>query len=221
LSLERAELPGAARLDFLDDVPLVDQRPVAELLSGLAFIGGVDPLGSAGRANGPLPFGPPTHRDMLNHAMPREMTEAVNSDALGIATSSAFVAVPYLIKTLMQRLGSDDGDDRPDRPILTAGEETLALDGARADGQVLEADIRQRGRTVALSLVVPADTPPDTARALGERFVLLVKTFASAEPDPDDDIGTGDFDYIVRVTSPVDTEIALGAKTTSESRLNW
>jgi hypothetical protein len=86
----------------------VNQRPVADLLSGLTVIGGGAPLDGAGRANGPVPFGSPAHLDMLNHAIPREITEAVNSDALGIATSSAFVMVPYLVETLSRWLRRDN-----------------------------------------------------------------------------------------------------------------
>ena len=68
-----------------------------------------------------------------------------------------------------------------------------------------------------------ADTTPDTARTLGTRFVRLVKTLASAEPDPEDDlgVGVGDYDYIVRVSSPTDSVIALGGKATSHTRINW
>ena len=81
--------------------------------------------------------------------------------------------------------------------------------------------IHQRGRTVALSLVVPADTPADTARALGERFVMLVKTLALTETAPDDEIGVGDYDYIVQVSSPSDSVIARGGKATADTKIHW
>ena len=102
---------------------------------------------------------------------------------------------------------------RPLTRSLTEGEETRARAGVTADRRVLEADIHQRGQTVALTLVVRADTTPDTTRALGARFVRLVKTMASTEPDPEDDrgvaVGVGDYDYIVRVSSPTDGVIAV------------
>ena len=147
--------------------------------------------------------------------------EAVSADALGVATASAFALVPYAVKTIAGWLRGAGGDAAPDHPILTESEETRALAGVRADRHVLDAGVRQRGRTVALSLVVPADTPPATARAIAERFVLLVKTFASAEPDPDGEVGAGDFDYVVRVSSPTEAVIALGGKATSDTTINW
>ena len=158
---------------------------------------------------------------MMSIMAPREMTEAVSSDVLGIATASAFPLVPYAIKTIARWLFGDADGDPPQHPILTESEETLAIAGARADVHVLDAGIHQSGRTVALSLVVPADTPPDTARALGQRFMLLVKTFSSAELDPEHEVGAGDYDYIVRVNSPTEDVIALGGKTTTDMRINW
>ena len=224
LALEDQTTPrGLDRLTIVDDVPLVDRRRAVQLVPGLAIIGGVDLFGAVDVTTGPVPMGGPTHRAMMSVMTPREMTEARAGDVLGIATASAFSLMPYAVKAVGTVAGWLFGDDSdtPEHPILTEGEETLALDAARADGHVLDAGIHQRGRTVALSLVVPADTPPDTARALGERFVVLVKTFASTEPDPNDDVGTGDYDYIVRVSSPTEAVIALGGKATSHTKINW
>ena len=222
LHLERrTDLPGAADLGIRDDLELVDRRPAIQLFHGLDFVGGLDLFGDAG---GPGPTGSPTHRDMMSLATPREMREAVSSDALGVATAATFSLMPYAIKAIGAiggwLFGHDDAD-APEHPILTESEETRALAGVAADNQVLDAGLHQRGRTVALSLVVPADTPPDTARALGERFVMLVKTLASTEPDPDDEIGAGDYDYIVQVNSPTQSVIALGGKATTDTRINW
>ena len=222
LQLERrTDVPGAADLGFRDDLKLVDRRPAIQLFHGLDFVGGLDLFGDAG---GPVPTGPPTHRDMMSLATPREVREAVSSDALGVATAAAFSLMPYAIKAIGAiggwLFGHDDADAL-EHPILTESEETRALAGVVAHGQVLDAGLHQRGRTVALSLVVPADTPPGTARALGERFVMLVKTLASTEPDPDDEIGAGDYDYIVRVSSPTESVIALGGKATTDTSINW
>ena len=217
----RTDLPGAADLGFRDDLELVDRRPAIQLFHGLDFVGGLDLFGDAG---GPVPTGPPAHRDMMSLATPHEMREAVSSDALGVATAAVFSLMPYAIKAIGAiggwLFGHDDADAL-EHPILTESEETRALAGVAADSQVLDAGLHQRGRTVALSLVVPADTPPDTARTLGERFVMLVKTLASTEPDPDDEIGAGDYDYIVRVSSPTESVIALGGKATTDTSINW
>ena len=216
------------RLTIVDDVPLVDGGRAVQLVPGLAIVGGVDLFGFMDVTTGPVPMGGPTHRAMMSVMTPREMTEAASGDVLGIATASAFSLMPTAIKAVGAIAGwlfggaaADDDDDAPEHPILTESEETLALDSVRADGPVLDAGIHQHGRTVALSLVVPADTPPDTARALGERFVVLVKTFASTEPDPDDEVGAGDYDYIVRVSSPTEAVIAQGGKATSDTKINW
>ena len=166
------ELPA---LEIVDDEALVDRRPTIQLVPGLDFVGGLDLFGvfdSTGRQ-----LGPPTHRDMMNFMTARDMNEAVGSDGLGIASVSAVaLALPYAIKAIGAIGGWLFGhdDDAPAHPILTESEEARALAGVTADRQVLDAGIHQRGRTVALSLVVPADTPADTARALGERFVMLL-----------------------------------------------
>ena len=121
---------------------------------------------------------------------------------LSVATGSAFSLLPIAIKALGGWLFGDDEENRPEHPILTEDEESLALAHVRADSRVLDAVLRQRGRTVVLSLVVPPDTSPDIARELGERFAVLVKAFSSTEPEPDDEIGAGDFDYLVRSAHP-------------------
>ena len=220
LALDRdRDSRGARAVDLRDEVLLPDRRPPMELLPGLDFVGGVDLFDGAGTA-GPSPLGPPTHRDMMSLAVPREFREAGSTDVLGIATASAFAVVPYVL-TKIAGWFRGDAYTAPEHPILTEGEEALVLAGAVAGGTVLHAGIDQQGRTVTLSLVVPADTSPDTARALGKRFVLLVKTLASDEPDPEDEVGAGDFDYIVRVSSPADTVITLGGKATSDTKINW
>ena len=224
LALQRpTELPRLDGLDIVDHGSLVNRRPAIQLFAGLEIVGGLDLFGVIDGTGRQL--GPPTHRDMMNLMTAREMTEAVSSDVLGMATVSAFsVGLPYAIKAIRSIGGwifGHDGDDSPAHPILTASGETRARAGVTADSHVLEASIHQRGRTVALSLIVPADTPPDTARALGERFVMLVKTLASTKPDPDGEIGAGDYDYIVRVSSPTERVIALGGKATTDTAIQW
>jgi hypothetical protein len=159
----------------------------------------------------------------------RDMTEAVSSDVLGIATVSAFsLGLPYAIKAIGALggwlFGRDDDDGPGGLQILTESEDIRARTIVAADRQVLDAGIHQRGRTIALSLVVPPDTPIATARSLGKRFVMLVKTLSSAGPAPphlNDEIGVGDYDYIVRVSSPTESVIALGGKATSDTTISW
>ena len=216
------ELPELDGLALINDE--VDRGSAVQLLPGFDVVGGLNLFGLVGSTGRQL--GPPTHQDMLNHMMPREMREAGATDVLGITTVSAVaLGLPYVIKAIGAigdwLFGDDEDDDAPEHPILTESEETHARAGVSADSHVLEAGISQRGRTVALSLVVRADTPPDTARALGAQFVRLVKTYAAAEPDPEQDVGAGDYDYIVRVSSPTESVIALGGKTTTDTRIHW
>ena len=222
LALQRpTELSGLDGLDIVDDGALVDRRPAIQLFHDVYVVGGIDLFGVIDATTGPVPMGGPTHRAMMSVITPRAFNEARTSDVLGIATASVFALVPYAITKIAGWLFGDDGDDLPVHPILTESEDTRARAAVTADSHVLEARILQRGLTVALSLVVRADTPPDTARALGARFVRLVKTFASAEPDPEHDVGAGDYDYIVRVSSPTASVIALGGKATSDTTINW
>jgi len=230
LALRRpTELPGVNSLGVVDRAALVDVRSTLHVVQGFTFLAGMDPFSFMDPTAGPVPMGGPTHRAMMSIMTPREFSEARGSDVLGIATASAFSLVPYAVKGIRAIAGwlFGDGDDgRPENPVLTQSEATLALASLEADERVLDVAILQRGRTVGLSLVVPADTSSETARALGERFVRLVKTLSSTEPTPtrspeDDQIGAGDYDYIVRISSPTETVIALGGKATTHTKINW
>ena len=230
LALRRStELPGADGLDIVDKSALVDVRSTVHLVRGFSFLAGMDPFSFMDPTAGPVPIGGPTHRAMMSIMTPREFREARGSDVLGIATASAFSLVPYAVKgiqAIADWLFGEDDDGGPEQTVLTQSEETLARASLEADDRVLDADILQRGRTVGLSLVVPADTSSETARALGERFVRLVKTLSSTEPTPkrspeDDQIGAGDYDYIVRISTPTETVIALGGKATTHTKINW
>lgn len=217
LEIERPiSLPNGEDLTVRDGA-FSDQGISVELFGGLDLVGRVDRFGGA-----PATIGPPTHQDMMAIMTPRWFTEGRPSgDLLSVATGSAFSLLPIAIKALGGWLFGDDEENRPEHPILTEDEESLALAHVRADSRVLDAVLRQRGRTVVLSLVVPPDTSPDIARELGERFAVLVKAFSSTEPEPDDEIGAGDFDYLVRVSSPAETAIAFGGKVAAGATFNW
>ena len=215
LTTERLiDLPDWTDLDFQGG-PLAVQRPAFELLEGLDVTGGVGLFVAAG---GRPITAAPTHQEMLRVMTPRNYTQIASADALGVATASAFTLVPAAIKAIAGWLSGTGDGDGAERRILTERLEALALMRMRANPRVLDAGIGQRERTVALSLVVPPDTPPGTARVLGERFVVLVKAFASAEPR---EVGADDYDYTVRVSSPAETMIAFGGQAIGHSSLNW
>ena len=222
----RVGLAGESRFDGNDAPWRLSPRPASRILPELDIRGGVDLIGDADRiiAPVPVPLGGATHQDLMNYMTPRALNEATTADDLGILTAAplAFL-LPHALKGLKAIGGWFSGDDTssPEFPMLSASAAEDATTAALAESLVLEANVQQRGRTVVLSLVVAADTPPDTARALGQRFVGLVKTAAPAEPNPSDEIGAGEFDYIIHISSPTDGLIARGRKTTVETQLRW
>ena len=120
------ESPLLDGLDIVGDGSLVERRPTTQLLPGLDFVGGLDPysvLDEPGRQ-----LGPPTHRDMMSAMTPRDMTEAVSSDVLGIASGTAFsLGLPYAIKAIGALRGwlfGHDDDDAPEEPFPTEIEDT-------------------------------------------------------------------------------------------------
>ena len=193
---------------------IVPQRPPIELAPGLGFIEGLGLFDDLTRGREPAPMGGPSHWAMMNQMQPREVTEVAQTDVLGIATATTVAAgLPYVVRRVagwFSGLRSRGGVSTA--PVLTSTQEAAVLTDMRADAAVLDANLRQRGRTVALSLVVPAGTELRAARAAGERFVRLVGRRAAAGPDA--------FDYVVSVRSP-DALIARGGKPTSDPLVRW
>ena len=207
---------GSARTVFSDPDSgwIVPPRPPVELAPGLGFVEGLGLFDDLTRGREPVPMGGPSHWAMMNQMQPRDVTEVAQTDVLGIAYASAVAAgLPYVVRKVagwFSGLGSRGGVSTP--PVLTSTQEAAVLEDMRADAGVLDANLRQRGRTVTLSLVVPAETGLRAARAAGERFVRLVGRRAAAGPDA--------FDYVVSVRSP-DAVIARGGKPTTDPLVRW
>ena len=219
LELERDTFaPALGRLDFRDPGRELDGRPAVTMIPGFEFVGGVD-LWTVSNGGGLVPVGGPTHAAMMTAMTPLDFRQVASTDALGIATASAFAVGALAVATMVNSFRGDEVDLTV--RVLSESEETTVLAGTRAGTEILHAGIDQRGRTVELSLVVPDDTPPDRARALGGRFLWLVKATARDEPAPELTPGTGTFDYVVRVSSPSDTVVAQGGKTTTETAITW
>jgi len=223
LTLGGRSKPPTAGLDFSEDVLLRDERPRAELWPNVGIVAGVDQFSRIGP---PVRGALPGHWDMVAAMTPREVTQTGSTDVMGIATAAAFSAAAFAVVPSAVRairgwfLGDDDGA-MPTDPLLTPDETSFALTGVTNSHSVLDASIDQRGRTVALSLTVTAETPPGAARALGDDFVRLVKTIAATEPTPGDDLGPGDFDYVVHISTPTNARLARGGKSTSDRAMNW
>ena len=211
-----AERSGRTVFGDPDDGWIVPPRPPVELAPGLGFIEGLGLFRDLTRGREPAPMGGPGHWAMMDQMQPREVTEVGQTDVLGIATASAFAAgLPYAVRKIagwFSRFGSGSRSAPPAQPVLTSAQKAAVLEDMRANTGVVDATLRQHGRTVALSLLVPAETGRRAAREVGERFVRLVGRRAAAGPDA--------FDYVVSVRSP-DAVIAHGGKPTSEPLVRW
>ena len=108
----------------------------------------------------------------------------------------------------------------PGEPILTASARQLAIDGISNDPEVLDVALSQDGEVLNLVLVVNASTSESRAKELGDNFVRMVKTFSSDSP-PGREIGRGSFAYLVGVYTPTETQIAIGAKDRTSTRITW
>ena len=210
----RAE--GSARTVFSDPEVgwIIPPRPPVELVPGVGFIEGLGLFDDLTRGREPALLSGPDHWTMMNQMQPSEVTEVALADGMAIGTVSAFaVGLPYFLRKVHGWLsGPGPGAAPPAQPVLTSTQEAAALEDMRAHIGVIDASLRQRGRTVTLSLVVSAETEPQAARAIGERFVRLVGRRSAAGPDA--------FDYVVSVRSP-DAVIAHGGKPTTDPLVRW
>ena len=165
--------------------------------------------------SGPVPFGPPMHYQMHGLAPPMG---ALYSYSVETAVFGLFRQAGKAILGLF----TDEDEPAPAvQPLLNRAEQEQALAQMQGHATVLGATIEQRGRTVALVLVVPAATPVATARQLGDDFVRMVTTLAPSTPAPGAAVIAGDYDYIIAVRTPADTEIAVGGKLTASARVAW
>ena len=211
-----AERSGRTVFGDPDDGWIVPPRPPVELAPGLGFIKGLGLFRDLTRGREPAPMGGPGHWAMMDQMQPREVTEVALADGLAIGTVSAFaVGLQDVVRKIagwFSGAGSRSRPAPPAHPVLTSAEKAAVLEDMRANTGVVDATLRQDGRTVALSLLVPAETGRRAAREVGERFVRLVGRRAAAGPDA--------FDYVVSVRSP-DAVIAHGGKPTSEPLVRW
>ncbi len=165
--------------------------------------------------NGPVPYGPPTHYDMHGFAPPMS---ALYSQRVEDVVSVLFRWVGKVIANLFT--GAEDPGPTVE-PLLGQVAREQALARIQGHASVLAANIEQRGRTVALALVVPATTPVATARQLGDDFIRIITTLAPSAPGPGEGIRAGDYDFIIGVHAPNDVEIAVGGRPTATPRIAW
>ena len=105
-------------------------------------------------------------------------------------------------------------------PQLTDAHKELAIISIEGYTEVQDAAIIQDGKQLSLALIVGYSTNEETAKELGDSFVRLVKTFGP-EDAPQKEIGPGLYDYLIGVYYPNETQVALGAKCSSCSKISW
>ena len=214
-TIERIQLAlRADRPKGLVDPSLLDRQAV-ELVDGLDLVS----LPIWWRpAPAAVMYGPPTHQEMLAVMDAGWYKGRPSGDLLGVATGAATSLLPAAIQALA---GLFEGPPPREQWVLSDDAESAAMAFARADERVLEAHIRQRERTLDLSLVVRAGTAPDVARRLGAQFVVLVKSLVPGEINPATTIGPGAYDYLVVVRAPGGAVLASGGKSSTDADLTW
>ena len=79
----------------------------------------------------------------------------------------------------------------------------------------------QKGDRLSLVLIVSSATSLTRAKALGDNFIRLVKTFSKDEPNPTKEIGRGVYSYLIGVYTPSEREIVMGAKVEFSPHITW
>ena len=105
-------------------------------------------------------------------------------------------------------------------PTLTECVKDLAVSEILSYPDVLGAAVGQDGIILTLAVVVAFGSGASVAKDVGDNFVRTVKSHGP-ESAPSNEIGKGDFDYLVTVVYPDRTEIARGAKISSSPRIIW
>ena len=211
LSLQRirhalAVTPSAGFLNVNEYVYVIGEAPEEESLFGDFDV-----------FNGPVPFGAPTRYDMFGW-----LTRPMGSPYGGNVDAMVFALFRRVGTAFVGLFTDEEEEPAPVVPLLLSNvEREQALAQMQGHPTVLAATIEQRGRTVALALVVPPSTPVETARELGDDFLRMVRTLVPATPVPGGDIRPGDYDYIIGVRTPTETELAVGGRPTTSPRITW
>ena len=105
-------------------------------------------------------------------------------------------------------------------PTLSESARDLAVEEIMSFPEILGAAVGQEGIKLTLAVVVPFGSEESAAKAAGDNFVRMVKSFGP-EPAPGEELGTGIFDYFVTVVYPDKTVIIKGAKVSSSPHIIW
>jgi hypothetical protein len=109
------------------------------------------------------------------------------------------------------------GEPPPELSEAIKGAATASI-GAYVE--VVGASITQEGRELTLELTVISGRSEEQARELGASFVRLVKLIGPEEP-PEGQIGTGLYNYVVRVRDEGQQVLARGTKSRKQADMSW
>ncbi len=97
----------------------------------------------------------------------------------------------------------------------------VIIEGIKGYPEVRDAAISQDEHTLSLVLVVAQATSQSRAQQLGDNFVRMTKTLLQDGEAPGQQIGRGEYDYLIGVYRPNEERIALGAKSRVADRISW
>ena len=96
----------------------------------------------------------------------------------------------------------------------------LAIETIKNLREVLDAAISKSGDSYSLVVIVESGTSASLARDLGRTFIRLIK-LAGPDDNPDNELGTGLFDYIISVVYPDESKVVQGEKLRGSIRITW
>ena len=95
------------------------------------------------------------------------------------------------------------------------------MSGIKAYPAVLDAAAIQDGKKISLVLIVAAMTNEFQARVLGDNYVRMAILLLDDGKVGKDDLGRGEYDYLVGVYYVNEELVAMGAKVGVAERITW
>jgi len=105
-------------------------------------------------------------------------------------------------------------------PQITQEIKSAAIDQIKAYTRVRDGAILQKGKNIALAIVVDYGTSKSYAKELGDNFVRMIKGSSEDKP-PGKKIGKGIYNYTIGVFYPNEKRIVMGAKVTIADHISW
>ncbi len=106
-------------------------------------------------------------------------------------------------------------------PILGHKERSLAISDMRKKEAVVDAAINQEGDELSLLLIVSQGISVSQAEALGEEFLLALRSRIDDVKKPGVGSGEGIYNYLLGVYTPDQKRIAFASQSQNETHLSW